>query len=178
MKNDWKFLSERTVFEDRIIKVRHQDYSYAPVSEQMTFTLVDISSWVLIVPRTVDGDFLIVKQFRAGNADDTLEFPGGAIDKDEQHALAAARELVEETGATATNFQLLCVMEPNPAFMTNKCYVYLADNADITTEPKRDKFEDTETIRVSEQQLRQMIKNGEFRQSLSIAAFGLLQNNL
>ena len=69
---------------------------------------------------------ILVKQFRAGTNSDTLEFPGGSINKNEDIAHAAARELQEETGAVSGSIIPLGVIDPNPAFMTNKCYAFAA----------------------------------------------------
>lgn len=173
MKNEWRPLGEKEVFRDGVLKIRHKDYFFERVADSMTFTVVDISDWAVCVPKTKEGDFIIVQQFRAGFEKDTLEFPGGSVNKSEAPEKGAERELTEETGAIPAKMSLLGTMEPNPAFMSNLCHVYLAEGCEFTGETKPDKFEDTRAIKVSEAKLLEMIKNGEFSQSISLAAFGL-----
>lgn len=178
MKNHWKPLSDKTVFQDGVLRIRHKDYFYEKADAPMTFTVMDISDWAIVVPETEDGNFILVRQFRVGFGEDTLEFPGGGINKNEDPFVAANRELLEETGATPKEIMLLGVMEPNPAFMTNKCNVYLAKGCNINSNQHLDKFEDAETVTVTRKQLKEMIKNGEFSQSISLAAFGLYLNSV
>lgn len=176
MKTKWRPLEERDVFQDGVLKIRHKDYFYETVADSMTFTVVDISDWAVCVPKTAEGDFIIVRQFRAGFEKDTLEFPGGSISKSEDPEKGAIRELEEETGAIPSKMTRLTTMQPNPAFMSNLCHVYLAEGCQMTGQTKPDKFEDTQAIVVNEKELRQMIRNGEFSQSISLAAFGLYLN--
>jgi 8-oxo-dGTP pyrophosphatase MutT (NUDIX family) len=56
----------------------------------------------------------------------SLEFPGGVIDPGEDPKAASARELTEETGYIAEELTLIGEINPNPAFMSNTCYTYLA----------------------------------------------------
>lgn len=178
MKKNWKFIKEEKAFSDNILSIRHLEYFYKVADKSMIFTVQDMSSWALVVPVTKNGEFIIVRQFRAGTASDTLEFPGGSINKNEDIIKAAARELQEETGAVSDNIIPLGVMDPNPAFMTNKCHVFAALDCTFDGKQQLDLFEDTEPVTVSEDELKRMIKTGEFSQSLSIAGYSLYKNNL
>lgn len=178
MKKDWKFLKEEKVFNDNILSIRHLEYSYTKVDKSMVFTVQDMSNWAIIVPVLKNGDMAIVSQFRAGTDSDTLEFPGGAINKQEEPVKAAERELEEETGLKAEKIIPIGVMDPNPAFMTNKCFAFAALGCSFTGSTSLDMFEDAKAQVISEKDLQNKIKNGEFSQSLSIAAYLLYKNNL
>jgi|GEM_PF-625132 len=53
---------------------------------------------VICLPLTIKGDIVMVRQFRASLNAETLEIPAGSIDAQEAPALAARREVLEETG--------------------------------------------------------------------------------
>lgn len=178
MKQDWKFIKEEKVFDDTILSIRHMEYKYEKIDKNMVFTVQDMSNWALIVPVLENGELVVVKQFRVGTNSDTLEFPGGAINNQEEPLKAAERELEEETGLKAKKIVPIGVMDPNPAFMTNKCFVFAALECSFTGKVCLDLFEDTKAYTVSENELKNKIKNGEFSQSLSIAAYSLYKNNL
>lgn len=86
---------------------------------------VDAPDWVTIIVEH-DGKFLVEKQFRYGSNCDIEEFPCGMVNKDELPFIAAVRELEEETGYKVDHKDLIClgVVNPNPAFMTNKMHYY------------------------------------------------------
>lgn len=177
MKKDWQFIKKECVYTDRILSIDHKEYFYKKENESMVFTTQNMSNWVLIVPVMKDGRFILVRQFRAGTESDTYEFPGGSIDINEEPSDAAVRELAEETGARAEKVVRLGVLDPNPAFMTNKCNVFFAENCEITCKPHLDKFEDAEAVMVTYSELKDMIRSGVFTQSLSIAGLMLYENN-
>jgi 8-oxo-dGTP pyrophosphatase MutT (NUDIX family) len=68
----------------------------------------------------------MVRQWRPGAGELSLEFPGGVFEKGEDGAAAAARELWEETAYRAGKIQKLGEMNPNPAIMANRVHFYLA----------------------------------------------------
>ena len=114
------------------------------------FMLVESPDWVTILPvesRPSD-NFLMVRQFRHGSAQVTLEFPAGVVHKGELSEKAAARELLEETGCRAVTLLLLGSVNPNPAFMTNQVHTYLALDVQEVQEPQLDELELLELERV------------------------------
>lgn len=178
MIEEWKRIKGNTVYSDGILRIRREDYFYNRALDSMTFTVVDMNDWAITIPRTAEGNFIIVRQFRIGFISDTLEFPGGSVNSGEDPEAAALRELAEETGTAAGKISHLGTMQPNPAFMSNLCHVYLAENCIAKGLHKPDKFEDTQTLTVTETELRDMIKNGSFSQGISLAAFGFYLNGL
>jgi ADP-ribose pyrophosphatase len=58
---------------------------------------------IVVVPVTPDGNFVLIRQFRPALGRMTLEFPAGGVDRDEDPAVATARELREEAGYVCTS---------------------------------------------------------------------------
>ena len=68
----------------------------------------------------------MVRQFRHGARQLTLEIPGGIMDPGESPSEGAARELREETGYRAGRLVDLGSVNPNPALFGNRCFIQLA----------------------------------------------------
>ncbi|SBW01452.1 NUDIX hydrolase [uncultured Alphaproteobacteria bacterium] len=58
---------------------------------------------VVVLPITEDGRYLLIRQYRAARGRLSLEAPAGQIDAGETPEQAARRELLEETGCTASD---------------------------------------------------------------------------
>ena len=115
------------------------------------FLLVDAPDWVTIIPYLSDIDsFYMVRQYRHGSAQVTLEFPAGVVNRGEEAAVAAARELLEETGCRSSHIVNAGKVNPNPAFMTNEVHTYIADGLVCDGEQELDANEilDVETVPV------------------------------
>lgn len=79
---------------------------------------------------------LMVRQWRHATGGPLLEIPAGTLDRHpdgsiEDHAVAAARELEEETGARAGSWRYLGSFYTAPGFTSELMHLYLA--TDITT---------------------------------------------
>lgn len=82
---------------------------------------------VAVVPVTDDGKVIIERQFRYPLDRVITEIPAGKLDSFTEDRLAAAkRELEEETGYTADNWQELGDFHPTAAYCDEKITLYLA----------------------------------------------------
>ena len=113
----------------------------------------------------------MVKQYRLGTKDFSLEIPGGMLNEGDDPAGAAARELLEETGYGGEEPILLGVLHPNPAMQTNRCYTYLINNVAFKTAPQQDSSEDIEVQSVHLADIPRLIHEGKITHALVIAAF-------
>jgi len=169
----WRFIKKELLFKDNVLSIYHKQYSYEKIDKSMTFTTLEMSDWVMIIPITRDNKIVIAKQFRAGTELCTLEFPGGSINRNEDPDIAAKRELLEETGINSETIIKLGKIDPNPAFMSNECHIYLAKDSIIDSDQSLDEFEDIELELIDQDTLESMILSGEFSQSISLAAYSL-----
>ncbi len=153
------------IFRPRFDTLRH------PRTNQVFQRVVlETPDWVNVVALTKERELVVVHQYRFGSRAVTIEIPGGMVDAGEEHGQAARRELREETGYTAPRWTYLGSVEPNPAFHTNLCHHWLAEDASLTHEQGLDMGEDIviETIPIDE--IGAMVARGEIRHSLVITA--------
>ncbi len=95
------------------------------------YIIMNAPDWVIVIAELND-NFLMVKQWRHGEAGLSIEFPGGVIDKGENPEQAARRELEEETGYKAGKLTKLGSVNPNPALFSNHVHFYLAEDLQAT----------------------------------------------
>jgi 8-oxo-dGTP pyrophosphatase MutT (NUDIX family) len=124
----WENLESETRYDAGIFRLRSVRRR-SPDGVKAPFISLDAPDWVTIIPELEEGSdplFLMVRQYRHGSEMVEMEFPAGVIDSGEKPVQAAARELLEETGYQAAELREIGSVSPNPAFMTNRTYTFLA----------------------------------------------------
>lgn len=132
--------------------------------------VLETPDWVNVVALTSARRLVVVRQYRFGTSQLTLEIPGGVIDRGEEHRAAAERELREETGFTSQRWTYLGAVEPNPAFHTNLCHHWLAEECTRTHELELDHGEDIALGTLTLEEARAAIQAGTIRHALVITA--------
>jgi 8-oxo-dGTP pyrophosphatase MutT (NUDIX family) len=142
-----------------------------------TFYLLRSRDWCNIIPITEEGKIVLVKQFRIGVDQHTLEIPGGVTDpQDPDVQSAAIREMEEETGYRALpGARCLPVgwAYPNPAIMNNRCHYFVVGPVRKHTEQNLDAGEMIEVEEVSIDEIPNKISQGEINHALILNAFFL-----
>src|SRR5689334_14101643 len=86
--------------------------------------LIHCEDFVVVIALSKQGKLLMVKQFRPAINGHSLELPSGHVEKNETPEQAARKELLEETGYTGTEFELLGTLSPAIGRFTNQMWCY------------------------------------------------------
>ena len=129
-KLKWKEGEPKTLLKTVVCTVTSQ-HNISSDGVEGDYIIMNAPDWVIVIAEHNE-KFLMVKQWRHGEAALSVEFPGGVIDKGEEPEVAARRELEEETGYKAGKLTKLGVVNPNPALFSNHVYFYLAEDLQET----------------------------------------------
>ena len=134
------------------------------------FHVLEVPTWACVCCIAEDGQLVLIRQYRHGIGQLTLELPAGVIEPNETPLAGAQRELFEETGYTSSDWSALATFAPEPARHTHLAHCFVARGAKRTSQPSLDEFEDlvVETFRASE--LMQLIETGAISHAVHVAA--------
>lgn len=172
----WEVLRSEIAYRCRIFAVRRDESRSLGSGRTHDFHVLETSDWVNVIPLTADRRVVMVRQFRHGIRDLTLEVPAGLIDPGDASPLVAAqRELREETGCAAAAVVSLGAVHPNPAIMNNRCHMFVAYDVEQVGPPECDVTEELTVERVRFDDIPDLIASGVISNALTVVAFHLLQ---
>lgn len=166
MPKIWKTLEKTSLLKSPFFELFKERVETFHNKIMESYYRMELGDWVQVVARTVEGEYVMIEQYRHGNKKMHLEIVGGAVDPGEEHLLAAKRELLEETGYEGKDWVLLTESFPNPALQNNKMYTYFADNVKKVSEQALDPYEEIEVVLMSEEQLKEQVNQGNIDHSL------------
>ncbi|MGC9118552.1 MAG: NUDIX hydrolase [Thermoproteus sp.] len=120
----------------------------------------------------VDGEALLVRQFRGALGERTLEIPAGSLEPGERPEETAIREMVEETGYKPLRLEPLLDFYPTPGVSNERIWVFFTDKAEHVGVGDRDAEEaDMEVVRMRPRDVLAMVDRGEIKDGKTILAF-------
>jgi 8-oxo-dGTP pyrophosphatase MutT (NUDIX family) len=178
LKNSWICEKEKTLIASPVLNIVERDCRNSEDDRKFKFYVMKSRDWCNIIPITEDGKVVMVKQYRIGVSDHTLEVPGGVIDPEDQSIQAAAiRELQEETGyqtLPGAKCESLGWAHPNPAILDNRCYSLIVGPVKRTNSQSLDPGEMIEVVEIPISEIPAMILNGQISHALMLNAFFFL----
>ncbi len=166
----WEKLREHIVAPTRILDLKTATYRHPVRQTERDFVLLRASDWVNVLALTPDHQLVLVRQFRFGIDEFSLEIPGGVIDAGEDPLAAGVRELREETGFVGTRARLLGSAHANPAFLNNRCHIALVEGATRSAAVQWDHDEEIEVITAPVEQVYAWAHEGKITHSLVLDA--------
>ncbi len=166
-----KTLTSASIYNGKVIDVVRDEVEISTGRHSFR-EVVKHSGGVVIVAvkkRSDDPTILLVKQFRYPIKQVVYELPAGKLEKGEDPDFACKRELEEETGYRAANWQSLGYINTSPGFCDEKLYLYLASDLEFVGEHP----DEGEIIKAYEYKLsdvKKMILNGGINDAKTICA--------
>jgi len=127
---------------------------------------------VVIMPFLSDSEVIVIRQYRYPVSEELVEFPAGTLEVGETPQSCALRELEEETGYRAGELELLGSFYASPGYSTELLYAYVARNLRKGS-ARPDVDERIKVEKVTLEELLEMVKRGDVRDSKTLATIAL-----
>lgn len=118
-------VSSQRIFDGALLKVRRGTVRL-PDGSNGGREYIEHPGAVAILPILDSGDIVFERQYRYPLRRTMIEIPAGKIDAGEAPPVTARRELLEETGYTATEWRHLLTFHPVIAYSTERIEIFLA----------------------------------------------------
>ena len=165
----WQQKSSKVTYENPWIQVSHEEV-IRPNGTEGIYGVVHFKSHAIGIIAIDDDDNLwLVQQSRYPNNETTIEIPEGGGALDEPPLDAAKRELLEETGLTAEQWQPLMELRTSNSVTDEIAFIFLATGLS----QGKQHLEDTEDIEVKKVKVTEAIEmamNGQITDAMSVAA--------
>lgn len=173
MTNPWKTLSTREVYSNPWIRVR-EDQVINPSGNPGIYGVVEYKNRAVgVIPVDDEGFTWLVGQYRYTHHLYEWEIPEGGCPEGEELVECAKRELLEETGIIASEYEMLLDgLQLSNSVSNEKAWIFVARGLSFVNATP----EETEKLEVKKIPLAQAIQmalNGDIRDAMSVA--GLLK---
>lgn len=169
-------LGSQVVFDGVLLKV-HADRVRLPDGNEAVREYIEHPGAVLILAQRSDGHLLFVRQFRYAVGQGVLELPAGRIDPGEALLACAQRELREETGYVAQDWQRLGSIHPCVGYSDEAIELFLArDLVEVGAQPDADEF--LEILQLSVLEAEAAARTGQITDAKTLCALFLAQPQL
>lgn len=163
-----RVLHTKTIYEGKVFSVR-QDQISEPGGIRVTRDIVVHRGSVVLLPIFPDGSILLVRQYRHAQGVFLWELVAGRVEAGESRPAAARRELIEETGYTASRVKQILELFPSPGFVTERMWVFAATGLRRgLAQPEED--ERITCRKFSLAALEKMIRRGSLHDAKSVAS--------
>jgi ADP-ribose pyrophosphatase len=169
--------SIRKVFQGRIFTITVESIT-TPKGGKLDMEIVRHPGSVVLLPITMEGEIILVKQYRHAIGRWAWELPAGTLKPDEEPKKAAARECQEEIGLIPAKLERLGAFFPTPGYCDEEMNFYkatgLREPGPGDEKAEQDEDEDIETRAFSVTQLTAMIQSNEIIDLKTVAGLTLL----
>jgi ADP-ribose pyrophosphatase len=175
----WQTLDRRPVIEDSPWVHAWEERVQLPdgrvIERWLTLEMPDVA---IIFALTADEHVIVERSYRHGPRRVTRSLPAGHIEAGEEPLAAAQRELLEETGYAADDWQLLGSFTRDSNHGCGNVFLYLARQARRVGEPDTEDLEEISVDLIPHNELLDALRHGDFGGLTSAAAIGLAKTTL
>lgn len=168
--NRWKIISQKSIFKAKLFDVQEIDFRNKAGEKNINY-VVERTPTISVFPLTDSNELYLISQYRYIFKRKVLEAVAGYIEKKETTLAAAKRELKEETGISAMQWEEIARIEMAGSVFKGKMHLFLANDLEFgPTQLEED--EEITLVKMSLKEAVEKVMTGEISHSAS--AIGIL----
>ena len=138
--------------------------------------MLEAPSWACVCCISSERELVLIRQYRHGAGQITLELPAGVIESHETPEAGARRELCEETGYVAPRWVALPTLTPEPSRHTHQAHCFVAFDARPEHAQSLDFAEQVDVVKVPVDQILELVASGRLNHAVHVAALLLARS--
>ncbi|MDO8558869.1 MAG: NUDIX hydrolase [bacterium] len=174
----WKELASELILKTPFFKFFRKDFRRPDGVVIKDYYLMEKPDSVHIIAFTKDKKIVLIKHYRPGLGDISIELPAGSVGSNETPESAALRELFEETGYFAGNLsEISDFSQDTSRFVGVSCHLFLAwDLQKFESRISLQEDQEIEIIEVTPSEAIEMVRKRQIKDLPTIA--GILLSRL
>lgn len=168
----WKIVSQKSVLKEKYFNVKRIDFE-TKSGEKRTHHVAERTPIVSVFPLTDSYDIYLISQYRYTLSKTLLEAVAGHVDKKETVITAAKRELREEAGISANQFEEIARVEMSGSVFQSKSHLFLAKGLEMG-ENNLNEDEEISLVKMSLGEAVEKVMSGEINHATSMIGILLL----
>ena len=165
----WKKLSSEYLIRRPWLTARRDTVQLPDGRILDEYYVLEYPTWINVIATDKEGRMILVRQYRHALGRTSFEIVAGVVEAGEDPMDAAKRELLEETGHAGGEWRELMQVCANPSTMNNITHCFVAEGVEKVSAQHLDATEDLEIHFFTKEEVKEMLRKGEFMQALMVA---------
>jgi ADP-ribose pyrophosphatase len=173
---DFKVIDSEKLFTGKVFDLWREQVEY-PDGRVSGIEFIKVIGSVTILPIDEQGKIWFVRQYRHAAGEKLLELPAGTLERGEDPAVCAAREIREEIGMAADELTGLGSFFMAPGISNERTHAFIAKN--LRVDPlEQDTGELIWVERYTMEEVWELVRNGEIKDCKTLAVLSIAKKHL